>query len=139
MRLPSWLRLVLCFLIIGSSSPVHCGKSEIARPEALGLVMKWLADTGYETKSPKFQLATDPDQADFPDFYFFSANYAVDHSAPTLGHFAVNRRTADLWDWEVCKRLQSPLIKAAQESLRRKIGLSRKDYQTLSKIAPCTE
>jgi hypothetical protein len=111
---------------------------QVTREEAANLVRVLLASERYETRSPKFGLETDPDQADFPEFYFFSAYYVQDHSAPTLGHFAVNRGNADLWDRELCKKLKASKLRAEQRSLREKLGLSERDLRRKSEIAPCS-
>jgi hypothetical protein len=113
--------------------------NEITREEAKNVVKIWLTGQGYDTHSLRFVLDKDPDQTSFPDFFFFSAAYEQEQSVPTLGHFAVGRKSADLWDWELCKRLQAPAVRSIQESLRKRIGLSRRDYRELSKIAPCSE
>src|SRR5690242_13882944 len=76
-------------------------QDEIPRDEAKNVVRILLAGQGHDTHSSRFVLDNDPDQIKFPDFFFFSAAYEQEQSAPTLGHFAVGRKSADLWDWEL--------------------------------------
>jgi len=134
---------ILCGLVFLAALlllPVQAvdAEREIVRAEAKHLVKIWLASQGYDTRSWRFVLDADPDQNEFPSFYFFSANFVQEQSAPTLGHFAVNRRSADLWDWELCRRIQEPAIQSTQKSLRKKLRLTDRDYRSLSKIAPCS-
>jgi hypothetical protein len=113
-------------------------EKEIAPEDAQSLVKKWLTSQGYDTGSSRFILEPDPEHSGFPEFYFFSAAYEQEQSVPTLGHFAVNRKSTDLWDWELCKRLRAPAVRSVQRSLRKKLGLSKQDYRRVSKDAPCS-
>jgi len=130
--------LVLLVVLAMFSSEAISAETEIARGEAKNLVKTWLAAQGYDTRSSRFVLESDPDRTDFSGFFFFSANYQQEQSAPSLGHFAVNRKTADLWDWELCRRLQTPAVQSVQKSLRKRLGLTPQDYSDLSKMAPCS-
>lgn len=130
--------LLFCFLAGGSLLRAADGAQQITREQAESLVKKWLTGAGYPTRSQRFILDADPDRADFPTFYFFSASYVQEQSAPTLGHFAINRRTAELWDWELCKKLSTPSLRVSQSSLRKKIGLTDEVFHELSKSAPCS-
>jgi len=132
------IKLLVLFLL---PIAVFSAKRQLAPGEAENLVRHWFTSQGYDTNPSRFILDRDPDQAAFPEFYFYSANAHYDEqseSAPSLGHFAVNRQTADLWDWELCKKLQDPELRSIQTLLRRKLGLSKKEYQKLSKVAPCS-
>ena len=130
--------LALCCFLAGVPLYSTDQAKDVSRNDAANLVKKWLNNQGYRTHSPRFAFSDDPDQANFPTFYFFSANYAQDHSAPTLGHFAVNRNTADLWDVELCKKLSTSALRTAQRFLRNRIHLSERDYRKLSRLAPCS-
>ena len=128
----------MCFLLVGVSVQLLGNERELQRKEAGELVKIWLTSQRFDTGSPRFALEPDPDHPTFPDFYFFSPVYEQSESAPTLGHFAVNRKTGDVWDWELCQRLQSGALRAAQKSLRKKLGLSEQKYNKFSKLAPCS-
>ena len=130
---------VCCFLLSGA---LHCladPVGEITREDAMSLVRAWLTSEGYPTRSQHFILEADPDRADFPAFYFFTASFEQEQSVPTIGHFAVNRRTANLWDWELCKKLSKSSLRAKQAVLRKKARVSERDYQKSSQAAPCSE
>jgi len=122
----------------GVSAQLIGSQRQVSQKEAGDLVKTWLASQGYDTKSQRFILEPDPDHPGFPDFYFFSPAYEQSQSVPTLGHFAVNRNTGEVWDWELCQRMQSVALGAAQKSLRKKLGLSDQQYGKLSKLAPCS-
>lgn len=127
----------LCCFLAGALRAAD-GTGQITREEGANLVKKWLTGAGYHTRSNHFILDSDPDRSNFPEFYFFSASYEQEQSAPTLGHFAVNRRSADLWDWESCKKLSNSTLRTTQRSLRSKMGLAERDYRKVSRVAPCS-
>jgi len=72
----------------------------------------------------------DPDN---PDFYFFEADW--DHPS-NIGHFAVNKKTGDVWDPFVCSRYHSRRLLQFQKHVRETIGLSEQQYLKLSKQRP---
>lgn len=111
---------------------------QITPDQAGDLVREWLSKEGYPTQSKRFMLYRDPDRSSFPEFYFFSASYEQEQSVPTLGHFAVSKKTADVWDWELCKRLSNPRLRATQKELRERIGVSDSAYRKMSRTAPCS-
>ncbi len=132
------LRFVVCsFLLVGFLCSADA-PGQLTREEAANLVKQWLTTGGYPTGSPRFTLDSDIDRTDFPVFYFFSASYEQGQSVPTLGHFAVNQRTADLWDWELCKRLSTPSLRTSQKLLRSKMRLPTREFRESSKAAPCS-
>ena len=88
------------FLLSPSVSGQLIGsRRQVSQREAGDLVKTWLTSQGYDTNSRRFILEPDPDHSGLPDFYFFSPAYEQSQSVPTLGHFAVNRKTGDAWDW----------------------------------------
>jgi hypothetical protein len=129
---------ILCTAIVQPLSSQSGRGAEIARTDGRELVVRWLAHLGYPTRSPHFLLDEDPDLKYFPDFYFFSAAFEQDQTAPSIGHFAVNRVNADLWDPMSCKKLHSRIIGATQRALRKQIGLSSERAARAAKMAPCT-
>jgi len=135
----TWILQVAAFGCAMALTPVLCcTERPVTAQEAKSLVVAWLASQGVDTRSPRFLLDIDPEQRAFPDFYFLSAAYEQSESVPSLGHFAVNRGNAELWDWELCKRLHSAGVISLQKSLRKKIKLSAQEYERLSKVAPCS-
>jgi hypothetical protein len=113
---------------------------EITRDQARELVMKALKAETKFTRLPKFGL-DDYSDPYFPGFFFFEATWDNPHHPPAsvvLGHYAVNRKTAEVWEAVGCHRLSPPTIKPSQKSLRKAIGLSEQEYQKLSAGAPCS-
>src|SRR5258708_10095964 len=130
--------MAVCCLLTCVSFCSEGRVGQITSEEARDLVREWLTDEGYPTRTQRFILDSDRERADFPGFYFLSASYEQEQSAPTLGHFAVNRRSADLWDWELCKKLSSSSLRVSQKRLRKEMGLSERDYRKVSRTAPCS-
>jgi len=56
--------------------------------------------------------------------------------SPVLGHFAVNRKTGDVWDAVSCKRYRSRELEYLQQVLQRKIQLAASERRRLN-VAPC--
>jgi len=134
------LCLLSCLALFSLSPSVSAqlidSQRQVSQKEAGDLVKTWLTSQGYDTKSRRFFLEPDPDHPGFPDFYFLSPAYEQDQSIPTLGHFAVNRNTGEVWDWELCHLLHSRALRRTQKSLRRRLGLSDQQFSKPSKLAP---
>jgi hypothetical protein len=127
-----------CLLFMVFNGLLDGSSGEIMRDEARRLVTKVVEAQGTPTKSPKSDLEDNTAAAqDFPDFYFFDAYFDTPNRLATIGSYAVNRKTADVWEWIGCHRLGPKPIKSYQGSLRRQIGLSRSQYRKLSRHAPC--
>jgi len=108
----------------------------IARDEARRLLLQGLQERGYPTRAANFSLE-DVDDPYFPNFYSFQSYSNLPQRFASTGVFAVNKKTADVWDSLLCKRVESRKIKSVQKKLQEEIGLSAKDYITLSKEEPC--
>lgn len=131
--------LGLLGLLAALSTPASKPPRMITHAEARTLVLKALQAQGTPTKSPKFDLEDNTGAPKYyPGFYFFDAYFNNPLVLTAIGHYAVNRRTADLWEWIGCHRLGPPAIKRLQKALRRKINLSAAEYRKLSKEAPCS-
>ncbi len=88
------------------------------------------------TKLPKFGLEHYKNDY-FPDFCFFEAS--ADHPGPgsgVVGHYAVDRSTGDVWDGVVCRELRSPGLENLQRTVRKRIGLTEKEYRKLRRPGP---
>ena len=72
-----------------------------------------------------------------PDFYFFDSYYDTETRLAATGHWAVSKKTADVWEWMLCRKLGPRALRSHQESIRKQIGLSTEQYHRLSKKAPC--
>ena len=125
------LVLVLC---AASARPAKT----ITRRQARELVLKVLEAQGTPIRSPKFDLEDSPaNEKYFPGFYSFDAYFDTASRLATIGHYDVNRRTADVWEGIGCHRLNPPAIRPLQKLLREEVGLSEQGYRKLSTAAPC--
>ena len=123
-------------LIAAFCALAPAAEKEISREQARELVLKALKAEGYPTNSPKFELH-DRDDPYFPEFHSFSAYFDTPDRFAAIGHYAVNPKTADVWEVMGCRRLKPRAIRALQKSLRKESGLSKGDYKKYSSLAPC--
>jgi len=78
---------------------------------------------------------------DFPQFFFFEAlrskpSRSKPSRSPYIGAWAVDRRTADLWDANVCVEYRPISVISLQERLRERIGLTEETYRELRQRPP---
>lgn len=107
--------------------------------EASGLVEALLKPDGW-TKLRGFVLYQALFDAEFQDFYFIHAEWdSRKGKATAIGHYAVERTTGDVWDWVICGQFNSPSLSAAQQALRKRIGLTEAEYQKIRKPGPFCE
>lgn len=107
--------------------------------EASSLVDALLKPDGW-TRLKGFVLYQALFDAEFQGFYFIHAEWDSPSSkSAAIGHFAVERTTGDVWDWVVCGEFNSPSLSAAQQALRKKIGLSDEEYKKIRKQGPFCE
>jgi hypothetical protein len=116
----------------GESAP----RRTITVNEAQDLVRALLKPDAW-TKLPGFVLYQALFDAEFQDFYFIHAESGKPPVA--IGHYAVERTTGEVWDWVKCGRFNSPSLTAAQQALRKRIGLADEEYQRIRKPGPFCE
>ena len=104
--------------------------------EAQELVRALLKPDGW-TKLRGFVLYQALFDAEFQDFYFIHAEWGKPPVA--IGHYAVERSTGEVWDWVRCGQFNSPALTDAQQSLRKRLGLTDSEYQHLRKPGPFCE
>ncbi len=134
------LCLGTCFLAAICPSPLASVR-EVTREEARQLVLKALGGETSFTRLPKFGLDYYKDPY-FPGFHFFEATWDNPRRPPAsvvLGHYAVNRRTGDVWDVGLCKRLDPRAARVLQRSLRKQIGLRESEYKKFRATEPCSK
>lgn len=125
------LFLALCLQLTSSSEP-----KRITRSQARDLLLRVLEKKGYPVTAKNFEL-DDTNDSYYPDFYSFQSYSNSESRLVSTGVFAVNNRTADVWDALPCRRLELRMIKPVQKELRKQIGLSDQAYAQLTKEAPC--
>jgi hypothetical protein len=130
----SWLVVISLFLTVPVSIHSQGSKGQITREDARSLVMAALQSKSYDVKSPKLEVdeETDPN---FPSFMRFGVYYNTPERLATIGVFAVNPKTADLWDTGLCKRVITKSVRRLQETLQMRYQLGTAQKGT----APCPE
>ena len=121
---------------ISSAEKIFAGKKELSRDHAREVVLVFLKSQGYKIWSPHFDLEDDVDTQDLPEFYMFHAYYNTASRLDSIGSYAVNNRTADLWERVGCEEVKSKTLKQFQSNIRKRFGLSKIDAKS-SSTQPC--
>ena len=53
-----------------------------------------------------------------------------------LGHFAVDRKTGDLWDAVICERITSPSLLKLQQAVRERLHLTEEECSKIRTPGP---
>ncbi|MBS0575785.1 MAG: hypothetical protein JSS45_05090 [Proteobacteria bacterium] len=109
--------------LLGSES-AFAGNT-LARDQAKTIVLTFLKSKGYRTDSAKFDLEVDPDESDLKNYFLFHAYFNSDSRLVSIGSYAVDRRTAALWERLACRQLQTAALLRMQRKLRREAGLQK--------------
>jgi hypothetical protein len=114
-------------------------RQEITLEEADDLVTALLRDRG-STKAPGFELVKYSVE-DSPEFQFFQAifNNPNPIGSLNLGHYAVDRKTGDVWNAIVCERMKSASLTRLQRAIRIRIRLTESDYRKARRPGPMCE
>jgi hypothetical protein len=115
----------------------------ITKLEAEGLVRAMLHADGW-TALPGFALdSRNGGEAfiglAFPDFIFIDATHDNPSGSPTIGRFAVDLATGDVWGHVTCQQYESPALRRLQRNLRGRIGLTDAQYRSIRKPGPFCE
>ena len=70
------------------------------------------------------------------DFFFFTADRDNPGGSGTVGHFAVERTTGDVWDGVVCQEYKVEGLARLQVLIRKKLGLTETTYKNLKRQGP---
>jgi hypothetical protein len=109
----------------------------ISGEEAYTLVSKALETSGA-TKLPGFALEQ-PRKRNSQTFLFFEATWDNPKGSVVIGHYAVDKKTGDVWNAIVCEELTSARLKQLQRTIRKRIGLSEEEYRKLRRRGPMCE
>ena len=124
--------------LFGAALTFAVGRRPLSPTECRGLVAVLLAD-GW-MKLPGFAIKDSPEDSQTdpfaPRFCVVHATYNNPGGGSTIGHYAIDLQTGDVWDWVGCARFTSPSLSKAQTALRQEIGLSSEEYRRISKNAP---
>jgi hypothetical protein len=101
------------------------------------MVLSILKDQGHNMQDPTIELSDLPYDRDFPDFYNIET-HDVDANGnyPSLGSFAVDKRTGDIWDLIVCREYMSKSVKKLQQAIRKRLGITEDTYRKLRRPGP---
>jgi hypothetical protein len=94
----------------------------ISRDQAKTVVVAYLQSKGYKTESAEFALEDNPDEKDLPDYYLFDAYYNTRTKLTSLGAYAVDRKSAALWQRVSCEQVSSDALEQVQSRLRREVA-----------------
>jgi hypothetical protein len=136
------LRLVLESISNVSATPIDAAvyserkRREITLEEAHDLVTA-LMEEHANTKLPGFSLEKYADP--LPDFIGFQAVSDNPSGSFNLGFYAVDRRTGDVWNGVICKRVKSASLMRLQKRIRIRIGLTESDYRKARRPGPMCE
>jgi hypothetical protein len=89
----------------------------ISQDQAKSLVLAYLQESGTRLDAADFELESDPTDPEIPDFFLFSAYYNSRNSLRIIGAFAVNRRTAALWQRLNCQELKSETLSKLKDKM----------------------
>ena len=73
----------------------------------------------------------------FPDYYSFAVMWAgTGRASVMVGFFDVDPLTGDVFEGTGCGERTTPLLRALQRKIRRRLGLSDNEYRRLKKKGP---
>jgi hypothetical protein len=102
--------------------------------EAHELMMAISKDSGW-TSFPGFALDS-YSVADKPEFSFVAVLWDNPNGSVIIGHYAVDRKTGDVWNGVICERMKSPSLTRLQRAIRTRIGLTDSDYRKARRPGP---
>jgi hypothetical protein len=70
---------------------------------------------------------------DYPEFQFFQA---MGHDPLRHIHYAVDRKTGEVWSGVVCENLTSPSLNKLQNAIRNRIGLTPDEFRKVRRRGP---
>jgi hypothetical protein len=119
---------------LGIAQPVHeNSQAVVSQQEARELIYKALPSSTVHL--PGFGL-DNMNAPNFPDFYFFEGLWDNPDGSAVSGHYAVDKKTGDVWNGVVCRQFVSRSLRKAQHALRKSIGLSEQEYQRIKRPGP---
>jgi len=117
-------------IVIGLTAPrllyAQADPGHITRDDARSLVVATLLARGYDIQSPKLEVDEEAVPS-FPNFLFFGAYYDTPDRLARVGSFAVDPKTADLWDIGLCEPVKKKNVRRLQKilRLRYRLGMTR--------------
>jgi hypothetical protein len=131
----AWLMAFCFFLLTAMSSYAQKPSGQINLEDARSLVIATLQARGYDINSAKLGVEEGKDSY-FPNFYHFEVYFDTPARLAAVGFFAVDPKTADVWDKGFCKRIKSKQVRDIQKTLRLRYQL---DKEHNISVPPCRE
>lgn len=102
------------------------------------LIYHSLRAEGFTSHALRSDSYADPS---FPGFYFYDVFYGFNpNGSSTVGIYAVEKTTGEVWDGATCAHYTSPVLQKTQQDLRRRIGLTDQEKRRSEKPGPyCSE
>ena len=121
MKVALGMALTLCAVSVSyaqdEDAPPPQVTGGISQDQAKSLVLAYLKEHGERLDAADFDLESEPAEAEIPDFYLFSAYYNTRTSLKIIGAYAVNRRTAAVWQRLNCEELKSETLDKLKDKL----------------------
>jgi len=108
-------------------------RRDLSLEEANDLVTTFLTGRG-STKRAAFGLEKYSNEH-YPEFQFFQAIFDKNGSF-NLGHYAVDRKTGDVWNGVVCEQFTSASLLRLERAIRNRIGLTEEQYRKVQRPGP---
>jgi hypothetical protein len=105
------------------AAPPSAAARIISRDQAKSVVLAYLQSKGLKTDIAEFSLDDNPDEKDLPDYYLFDAYYNSRTRLSSVGAFAVDRKSAALWQRVSCEQLSSDSVLKLQDKYHQELGL----------------
>jgi hypothetical protein len=133
------MRMKICLLAFLVYAPLAAAQTSgvLSRAQARALVVAHLQAQGYKTESAEFAVEDNPDDKDTPDYYLFDAYNNTRTRVSSLGAFAVDRKSATLWQRVSCEQVTTDAVVKLQSKLRRENGLRESDTGNEADSSPC--
>lgn len=119
--------LLLVALAFSSSIPLNARSRDLTREEAEQLLLAALPGETRRLPGLEFEGGTIDG-----DFCFFSGLWSnPDCCSSNAWHFAIDRRTGDVWSAVVCRSYTSRAFRKLQRTMWRRIDLPSMEYERL--------
>jgi hypothetical protein len=132
----SMVLALLAAVSLVSSAGAMPVERELTRDQARTVVRIFLKSSGQKTDSVEFALEDQADAPELPGFILFDAYYNSADRLVNIGEYAVDRKSAALWERVACERLNSDELLRYQEQLRLQGGLS--EPNEVGSVSPCS-
>jgi hypothetical protein len=124
------------------SRAASCEPTEFTEYDAERLIYLLPASMTTRNNGRKvgWELQSNPElnEKDFFIFYVYDLS-APDSGSPTIGYFAINKHTAEVWDMSAGRSVQSEDLLAVQKILRRGHCVDESVLKTYSSRRPDTK